>query len=293
VAFTSYDNFIAARVGGQLHSRNFMRNPVTTGGQSGLFLSMWGWGGTEIAGSYAGTALAAVSCDDTFAGAIPHGGNVSAKTKHLSRLGLSTTLTAVPTHALLYDRLLYYPGIDATSVLSQTLNNSVTLPRYTDGRGVRAWLEVTTAFTTGTGVFTASYTSETGGAGAGQTLPGTVNTAASRAVSSIPHSGSTANNNYNPFLPLKDLDIGVKSVESVQFTAAHAVGVCALVLGYPLAMVPIYQQNTYTEKEMLIQYHSLARVYDGSCLSHLLMNNAANLAGGTSQFTGEVEVTWN
>lgn len=291
--FTSYDDLITKLSTGNRFSSPINQVSLATVGVAGTWYSMWQFTGHPSGGGYAGTALNAVACTDATTGAIPHGGNVSPSTKHLISMGLmSAAATAVPGLVILLDRLLYYPGINPVVTTSQALVNSVTLPRYTTGAGVRAWLEVTTAFTTGTGVFTfgaSGYTNQAGTTGRQHGV--TVNTAASSALARIPHSGQAANNNWNPYLPLQAGDTGVRSVQSVQFTAAHAAGGAALVLGYELARLPLPAVNVYSERDFVFQLANLARIYDGACLQLMVYEPGALVA--STPYVGSVDVAWS
>lgn len=274
------------------HMRPILKIRPNTAGVAATWESLWAMAGDPQAGDLTGTALNAIQCNDSTVGAVYHGGNVSADTKHLTKLGFMTIGTAVaPGYVILYDRLLYYPQINASVNTNQALVNGVGLPRYTDGKGVRMWIEVTTAFGVTTGVLTYGSSGYTNTADVtGRQHGVTVNTTASSAVNRLPHSGSTQNNNYNPFLPLQAGDLGVKSVQSIQFTTAHASGVCALVLGYPLASIPIADASSYAEREFCFQLPSFPRVYDGACLGLLMVGSGA--LNANTPFSADIEVAW-
>lgn len=256
------------------------------------FYSLWGFSGQPPTGLYTGVALTATACDDgSPVGGLEHGYTATPATKHLLRVAGSclTSTSQAPYFYLIYDRLLFYPGIDATSTSTQNLTNSTALPRYATGEGVMAWLEVTTALGTGTGTFTYTYTNSAGTAA--RSNPNTVLTVASAAANRIPHvSGQTNNNNYL-FLPLEGSDNGVRSVESVTFTAAHSAGVCALVLGRPLAVLSVPQFQINSEKDLLFNTIGLPRIYDGACISALFYSPASV---GASVVQGlDFDFVWN
>jgi hypothetical protein len=300
MGYSSYDNGINAwTVDGNIWMTSLNKLINQTYNQTAPYwVSSWSWGGDPPAGGFSGTALAAQTCADTTTGALYHKGNVSTKTKHLHKLGLQMGGggTFVPGTIMLVDRLLYYPGIDMTSSTEQTLNNSNTLLRYTDGHGIRAFLEVTTALTTGTPTF--SYSSGGGSGytgdnnGSGQAIGQTVNMVASRAVGSIPHSGNVANSNWNPFLPLAAGDAGMLSVQKVKLSAGMGAGVCSLVLCKPICTIPLLTINQYQERETIFQVPSLPRIYDGACLQFLVCLGAAT-ATTTSSIFGDIVFGWN
>lgn len=283
MGFSSFDDIISELTAATPKGlyRTYLKISLNATGVAGTWYSAWQWAGYPGAGDVSGTAKAAVQCNDGTTGALTHGGNVSTDTKHLLRVGAQAfAATAVPGFMMLVDRLLYYPGIDATSNANQGLTNGVTLPRYTSGEGVRAFLEVTTAITTTTGVFTfgdSGYTNTTPTGGRQHGV--TVNTASSSAVARIPHSSQTASAFWNPFLPMQAGDTGVKSVESVKFTTAHGAGVVCLVLCYPLITLPIPgATGNFSERDALYQFSSLPRIYDGACLQWLVFEPGALVA---------------
>ena len=82
-------------------------------------------------------------------GGIFHGANVSPEQQYLRLMtAMTATATALPMNMTLCDYLLYYPSCDDSTTDPQTMDNSVTLPRYTDGKGVQM-LAVSVAGRTG------------------------------------------------------------------------------------------------------------------------------------------------
>jgi hypothetical protein len=261
-----------------------------TSNATGGFYSTWTFTGQPTAGTATGVTLTATDLDRADTGAFQIGR--SAGDQYLLRLSANalTSSGQAPYFLLVYDRLLYYPMISAVSTSSQPLTNVATLPRYTDGVGVMAWLEVTTAFGTGTGTFTFGDDGYTNSAGVtGRQHGVTVLTVASAALNRLPHGGGiTLNNNYSPFLPLQAGDVGIRSVQSVAFTAAHSAGVCALVLGKPLAVISVPQFKINAEREFVF---NLPTIDSDACLSALFW---APTALGASVVQGlDFETVWN
>lgn len=294
MGFTNLDDLIAELTASTPKSRfrHFQKIRPNTAGVAAVWESWWAMGGDPQAGDLSGAALTAAQCTESTTGAVDHGGNVTPDTKHLAAVGVMASGSLLPPGQLIVlDRLLYYPGIDAAIATSQALVNGVALPRYTDGKGVRAFLEVTTALGTGTGVLTYGASGYTNSAGTtGRQHGVTVNTTASAAANRLPHSGAAQNNNWNPFLPLQAGDVGLRSVESIRFTSAHSAGVCALVLAYPLVTIPIPDVNVLCERDLLFQIPSLPRVYDGACLMGLFVGNGA--LNANSYLLGHMEFVW-
>lgn len=294
--FDTLDDLISELVLGKHWLEVYLKNTPNAVGVADRWRSTWTWAGNPQAGAHSGTALTAAQCLDSTNGAIYHGGDVSPDEKRLLKWGFqagAAVSTVQPMTAILYDRLLYYPGINAASTSVQTLINSVSLPRYTSGKGVRGFLEVTTAFGVNTGEVALAFTNTNGDS---HTV--TVNTVASTSATHIPHSGAVAGlwgasgSFYNPFLPVRidEGDQGMINFTSVQFTTAHASGACALVLGYPLALITIPDTNVLVEREFIYGFPAQPRIYDGACLGILFVPTGA--AGALVPYFGDLEFAW-
>jgi len=233
--------------------------------------------------------LAFTPYNDSMIGAMYHGGNVTPSTKHIQNAGVvSATATAVPGVWVLVDILGCYPRIDMNTNSPQTLNNGLTLPRYADGKGVRAFLTATTALGAVAHNISISYTNTT--PTAGRTMPVTVAGTSSATLGQIDHSGVGANN-FGPFLPLAAGDQGIVSVESFTTSAATGAGnLAALVLCKDLLYLPVSSASVLSERDLLNQVGSLPRVYDGAYLSWLFFAGAALAA--SSNIYGYLDFSW-
>lgn len=222
-----------------------------------------------------------------------HGGDVSTDTKHLLNMGaVSAVATSVPGVLYLCDFLLVYPFLDAASSTAQTLYNNNTLPRYTDGKGVRAFAIAQTGLGANAHNITINYTrATTGGTDTGRVMPVTVAGTASAIKGHITHAGVAANN-YGPFLPLAAGDLGVKSVQEWKLSAATATANTyhALVLCKPLAALPITTASVMSERDFLNQIPSLPKIEDGAALGFLFFAGAALAA--SSNIYGYIESAW-
>lgn len=217
-----------------------------------------------------------------------HGGNVSGDTKHVSAMGAWTNLAAsAPATIKLVDVLGCYPRIATNSSSVQTLNNDLTLPRYTSGAGVRAYLMLNTSNGATGQNTTMSYTNQAGTSG--RNLGTTVANTVSAINSHIFHSGA-ASGNTGPFLPLAGGDTGVRSVQNVQFTAiSSSAGFVDLVLCRDICEIPITAAFYANERDLISQLPSLPRVYDGACLNIIVGCGAVMAA---SVYCGYVDFAW-
>ena len=235
--------------------------------------------------------------DSMVSGAMYHGGNVSPSTKHIINAGaMSIVGTAVPSVLMLCDFLLAYPLINANTAAVQTFTTTSTLPRYTSGAGVKAFVVATGTYASsivtlgGTAMtpLVISYTNQAGTTG--QAMP-YINVVANNPVSvvagTIIHSGAPVNN-YGPFLPLAAGDTGMRSVQSIQMAASGTANTtCALVLAKPLFSIPLTTAGLLAERDLMNQLPSMPQVYDGACLGWLYYAGAATAAN--TQFNGYID----
>lgn len=218
-----------------------------------------------------------------------HGGNVSSETKHLLTVGArANAATAALSTLYVVDLLGCYPKIATNSASVQSLNNTLTLPRYTDGKGVRAFFTLNTANGANAQNFAMSYTFPAGTSG--RSLGAVVANTASAITG---HLGSTgvAAGNFTPFLPLAGGDAGIVSVESAQFSAASAsAGFVDLVLCVPLVAIPLTTAFVMAERDLVTQLQSLPRVYDGAVLGLIIVTGGVVVSGNA--WDGYIEVGW-
>jgi len=236
------------------------------------------------------TPASQILSDTTVPGAIYHGGNVSPDTKHILNVSAYTGFAAaVPSTIMFVDLLMVYPFIDANSASLQNLTNNQTLPRYTSGEGVRAF--IVAANTVGAVAHNFSMTYTNAASTSGRQLPVTVSGTASAITPHITHAGAAANN-YGPFLPLAAGDTGIKSVQSIQLSAGSGTASTYyhLVLCKPLTTLPLTTAGIAAERDLVNQLPSMPRIYDGACLGML------HFAGGatpiSASFFGSIEMGW-
>lgn len=276
MGFSSLDDFISeVTTGGKFWRQEFNKLTgvaFTAGRCYDLSLS----NGNPIQQLYAGTNLTFVPLDGTIGKGIWHGGNVTPDTKHLVNIGLmSTVATAVPSIVELVDVLGYYPLTTNTITTAQTLINTLSLPRYTDGAGVRAYIVAVGTMGAGTPNITMTYTNQAGVSG--RTMPVTVSAVTTAVQGHIVHSDPSAGK-YFPFLPLAAGDTGIRSVQSIQLSATMTSGSMALVLCKPLTSLPLTTAGVMAERNLMTQLPSLPRIIDGANLNMLFFTAAATAA---------------
>lgn len=283
---------------GQSWITGFRKAPSSVATTTSAWTDYSYYAGSPPANFYASTPLEASVVDPTRGIYVP---TVSPATQHLRNLKLmsgassATSTTNARQGLILADYLLYYPFIDTDAVgEQQDMNNTVLIPRYEGGQVVA--VSQSTASTTGQ--FTFTYTNESGVSGRVSQNHFTFAVGAGGQVvaSSV---GSAAS--YHPFCSLQAGDSGVKSIESVTFTAAGG-GLMALVIVKPLLTAYVTQESRRTTAGNLESYGACnefaamihnrpARIIDGAVLNLLAAGYGGSLA--SSFLVGLVETTWN
>lgn len=283
---------------GQSWITGFRKAPSSVATTTSAWTDYSYYAGSPPANFYASTPLEASVVDPTRGIYVP---TVSPATQHLRNLKLmsaassATSTTNARQGLILADYLLYYPFIDTDAVgEQQDMTNTVTIPRYEGGQVVA--VSQSTASTTGR--FTFTYTNENGVAGRVSQNHFTFAVGAGGQVvaSSV---GSAAS--YHPFCSLQAGDSGVKSIESVTFTAAGG-GLMALVIVKPLMTAYVTQGARRTTAGNLESYGACdefaamihnrpAKIIDGAVLNLLAAGYGGSLA--SSFLVGLVETTWN
>ena len=293
--FTGQDDLInQVSTNGKFYRTDWQKSTfATTAHTAGLWYSLFRGGGNPPADTILGTGtnLAFQSLTDatTNATGIPHGGNVGGYKHLLNAAAQTAAATTAPCVLMLVDLLGFYPVTTVTTTGAQTLNNTVTLPRYTDGAGVQAFVTPSTVMGAATPNITLSYTNSE--SVAGKATPTTLpigNTAA--AVTSIVYSGTGAGK-YGPFMPLAAGDAGIKSVQSINLSASYVSGVLNLVLCKPLLTLPITTLGVTAERDLVNQFASMPKVYDGACLAWLMLAGVATPVA--SPISGHLEFGWS
>lgn len=237
---------------------------------------------------YAATPLIAQQMKRSTDGGFFHGTDSNTQEKFLKRfLIMSASATGLPMPFMLCDYLLYYPFIDTGTNDEQVLDNTLTLPRYPDGKGVQV-MAVSVAANSGTSpTFNINYVNQDGVNKTSRDMK--LNTATANG-SIITNSNVGTSINNTPFISLASGDTGVRSVNSVTFTSGTDVGLFALVLVKPLITGNILEQTAPCDVECLAFQNNAPRIYSDAFLS-LLTLPQGSLSGVA--FHGEIETIYN
>lgn len=274
----------AAETGGEWQSFFWKTGGVAAG--AGRWVDTSVGAGIPIYNPYAGAALAATPMIGSgnrgiYTGPEPAPG----QTKHLFAMQSATSAGGTPLYLLLADYLLFYPLVDGDSTDSQTLDNTVTLPRYANGSGVQCMVVVSAPMVQN-GTATMTYTNSAGVSGRTVQFGLLANSIIGALASGTNTSG--ASGSASPFVPLASGDTGIRSIQSITLNAATG-GLLNFVLVLPLAHQQIREINTQAEKFMLPNAATLPTIESGAYLS-FLANNAT--ASGYTPLRGFLQFIW-
>lgn len=295
MGFLNQRQFVDAELYGAAVYSTWRKTPSQVTG-AGIWFDLSMSPGNPVPNYYASAPLVAKALARSTDGGLNHGGNVAQGQYHLQSrnrkfmrkfTALTVTAAATPLPIILCDYLLFYPFIDEGSLDPQPLDNTVTLPRYTDGAGVQM-MAVVVAGQTGSQMFRVTYTNSNGVAGRvtpdvacnTQAVNGTILTSAQARTAALPLHG--------PFLPLQAGDTGVRSVQEVQMLGED-VGLFTLVLLKPLAQHMIRGIDAPVETDFYWHFSGFPEIEDDAYLNMICCPNGS-LTG--APIHGDLTVAW-
>ncbi len=166
---------------------------------SGSFHSLWRTAGQPSAGALPPSGSGEVPTRSN-PGALQ--GWTDASGSDVAYIAQASVSSGTVTIYYFYDRLVHTSGLNSTLLTAQTVNTPA-LTRYTNGKGVEAWLEVYTTLGASSRTVTISYTNQDGVSGRSGSC-----------VVTTPPTGRMI-----PF-NLQAGDTGVRSVETVTMSAS-------------------------------------------------------------------------
>lgn len=283
---------------GQFHITSFRKAVSSAATTTSAWIDYSYFPGSPVANFYASSPLEAAELETSRGIYVPTVAPATQWLRNLKLMSAASSGTSVLNgrqQIVLADILLYYPFIDTDAVgEQQDMVNTATIPRYTSGRVIAVGQSASSTL----GQFTFSYTNQDGVAGrtsqnhftfvvagGGQVVASSVQSAAS----------------YHPYLALQAGDSGVKSIESVTFTAGGG-GLMALVIVQPLLECFVTQESRRTTSGNLETYgacnefasvihHRPRQIKDGAVINLFAAGHAGSLA--SSILAGVLETTWN
>lgn len=296
--FRRIAEWVDARDAGQEHYTSFRKAISSTATTTSAWIDYSYFPGSPTANFYASAPLEAATVEAERGIYVP---TVAPSTQWLRNLKVmsaassATSTTNARQHLILADLLLYYPFVDTDAVgEQQDMVNAVTIPRYDFGQVIAVGQSA--ASTTGT--FTFSYTNQDGTAGRTSQAHFTFAIAGGGQVVASSVQSATS---YHPFLHLQAGDYGVKSIESVTFTAGGG-GLMALVIVHPLLTAYMTQESRRTTSGNLESYGACdefaslihnrpQQIKSGAVLDIFACGYSGSLA--SSVLAGILETTWN
>lgn len=264
--FTKYADIVAAQAAGKSFHAEFRKQITSSSSGAVGWWRMWVAPGAPGVGAEP-ASTPGTSYTNTLGGInFPDAAGMN---KYITAMSLTTSDSTNPMGTIMVaDRITGVGSLAIAAGTNTVTVNSTTLPRYTGGSGLEAWVEV---IASGSGLSVlklASYTSNgiAGHSGASYTIVGSP--FGSRAFQ----------------LPLQAGDDGLTSVEQLTVTGA-AGGTCNVVLIKPLVFLPfVYRASNY--QEFVLRLAALQRIYDGATLALYYLNgHNSTTINGTLQVT--------
>lgn len=260
--FADFDAYLNAETVSQYgQDLGFQKNTALTT-VAATYVTLWAAPGIPTTGVYTGSADTAVQATSSTTGAVYVANATSPRKLFLTAIEAFAATASMTGTLIVLDRLLYYPGIDHATA-SHPLTNGVALSRYTTGRGVMAFLEITTALGVTARNVTLTYTDQGGTAG---NASATIAVTASAVAQQLGHS--------QLYIPLAAGDYGIRSVQTVTFSGTNS-GISCLVLAKELARFPIGAAFQATTLDLIRSGKGIQQITDNACLMFLFLPAAA------------------
>ena len=286
---------------GRYHLTTFRKAVASAATVANDFIDYTYFAGNPPANFYASAPLEAAYVESIRGISIPNVSPDKQFVKSLTVMSAASSATSTTNQnqrMMLCDYLLYYPFVDTDAVgEQQDMVQTVSLSRYTSGQGVMMMAVAQSAAST-VGTFTVSYTNQDGTAGRTSAVTYTKAVAGGGALVS---STTNAVSGSQAFIELQAGDSGVRSVESVTFSAAGG-GLMAIVLVKPLMHIHCTEEcrrtttgnlesyGAATQMESII-HNPPAEIVSGAVLGIVSLGNAGTLA--SSILTGVLETHWS
>lgn len=290
-------DIMMAHEAGQEHTQHFYKG-TTQGGFDGCWYD-WSYAtGHPIYDARVGTALTFTPYINTAHNGIWYPTIPAGMSRHITGIDMCalpfSTNQTTQTH-LLYDLLGVYSLIDGDSGDVQTFTNTATIPRYTDGIGVRATLVNNVAPSANLGSATMVYIDD---ANVQKTVTFNVGLFTVNTICVTGSASSTLSRGQHA-IPLASGSKGVKSVVSITFNTPPS-GLWAIYLYKPITQITVWKdpfndptgaRTQWTEKCMCLNNgFNFPRIYDGASLGFFSQVNVSNRA--VASYFGHIQFVW-
>lgn len=286
MAIRSVRDVVLAHEEGRVRNYAWNKTNAAMSGASNIWADISGASGNPRGKQwFDASPLVAQQVRQSTDGGFYHGPDVAPSVKYAREFRMHITSAVVPCAGYICDYLLYYPTIEDATTDPQLMDNSNTLPRYTDGNGVQM-MAVSISARTGGQTFSVQYTNSDGVAGRitpavtqnSGTIPGII----------VNTTNVATNFSVGPFMPLQDGDSGVRSIESVTMNGLDT-GFFAIVLVKPLFSITAQNVIVPYEKDLLLMQSEMPIIEDDAYLSAVMIFGAAVT---TFSPRGSLKVIW-
>lgn len=296
MTFRNVSAWAAAPDAGQHHVTTFRKAVASAATVANDFIDYTYFAGNPPANFYASSPSIAATVETRMGINIPARDQFIKSITVMSAASSATGTTNQNQRLCLADYLLYYPFIDTDAIgEEQVMDNTVTLPRYVGDRV--QMMAVGQSASSAVGTFTVNYTNQAGVSGRTSQTTYTKIIGGGGTIVSSSNNGVTGS---HPFIGLQTGDSGVRSVESVTFSAAGG-GLMAIVLVKPLFHFYSTQECRRTTTGNLESYGAASQfesitqvptreVKSGAVLGVIGLGNAGSLA--SSVLVGTLETVW-
>lgn len=276
---------------GQHHQTVFRKTVGSTATVTGSYVDYSYFPGLPLANFYASAPLEAAYLEAVRGVNVPSVTPFKQFLKTITFMNASSGSNARNQKVMLCDYLMYYPFVDTDAIGElQEMVQSVTLPRYTSGK----IFAVAQAASSTIGQFTVTYTNQDGVGG--RVTPNIFTQIVAGGGQSL--TANISAGGFNPFLPLQAGDSGVRSIESVTFTAAGG-GLMALVIVKPLLITFVNGEcrlnngiiGAPVEVQSVITHSPPPEIKDGAVLNFITKSPAGSMSN--TPLVGMIETIWN
>ena len=267
-----------------------------TGVTAGTYITSLGTGtGANAGGTYNINISQTVTSQTITGTATPSGlytgGSVSPSIKNVLNVSAFTSASgAAPGVLMLVDQVAMFTVSSVTTTGAQSFTGTQTLPRYTTGAGLQAFIVPSVVMGAGAPTIQLGYTNAAGTSGrltpASPALP---TAGATAPVGQIIYSGTGAGK-YGPFMPLQAGDTGIRSIETINLSASMTSGSLVVVLAKPLLTLPLTAVGVASERDLVNQLPSMPQIFDGANLQWLYYAGSATPTN--SAYYGNLDVAW-
>ena len=299
MGFRTVAQWAASPDSGKWHITTFRKAVASAATVANDFIDYTYFAGNPPANFYASAPLEAALVESIRGIHIPAiDGQFLKRITVMSAAASATAVSNQNQRLLLADYLLYYPFVDTDAVgEQQDMIQTAALPRYATGSGVQMMAVAQSAAST-VGTFIVSYTNQDGTAGR---TSSTTYTKAVAGGGALVSSTTNAVAGSQQFIQLQAGDSGVRSIQSVTFSAAGG-GLMCLALVKPLYHFYSTQECRRTTSGNLESYGAASQfetvlhgppveIKNGAVLGIVGLGNAGTLA--SSVLTGILETTWS